>query len=390
VPILRRLQLYMLAFGCLMGAIFPVYASFFVDYKPGLRAWFVVGCLVAGVMVGVIAWVLVRQILLHRLQGMLVERLSREARTVQAMSGRALDLSHGLSRSVADQGAALARASAAADTLEAAVQKNEASVDASVKVAKASEQAGARGGEATRQVRSTIGALGESSGQMLSVLEEQQRELGKVGEIFEAVFERAKVINKIVAQTRLLALNAAIEAARAGQAGAGFAVVAHEVGVLAQSSGSTADEISSLLASTREQFASLSQRARQRMDEAAAQARAGMAGGEQAAAGCEASLGDLAQRAGEAGGLLSQISAATREQSRGLGEIAQSIHRLQGSGAQSEAAAKASEESAQSLATQAEALGQLVEDFVGLVDPDHKHGAPTELAQGGGTLLAAR
>jgi methyl-accepting chemotaxis protein len=68
-------------------------------------------------------------------------------------------------------------------------------------------------------------------------------EIQNVSDISGKINEFTSLIRDIAKQTRLLGLNASIEAARAGTAGAGFAVVSEEIGKLADSSRETVDKI---------------------------------------------------------------------------------------------------------------------------------------------------
>ncbi len=58
--ILQKLFLSFVGFGLTVAIIFPFYAEFFVDWKPGMYTWFAVGCIVAGVSIGLLNFYLVR------------------------------------------------------------------------------------------------------------------------------------------------------------------------------------------------------------------------------------------------------------------------------------------------------------------------------------------
>ncbi|MBR9828446.1 MAG: HAMP domain-containing protein [Oceanospirillales bacterium] len=196
----------------------------------------------------------------------------------------------------------------AMEQMEAATRSVAASAENTVSASDMALQESTDGAEITHQAITAISRLQQNIERATGVIQKLDSQSQNVGTVLE-------VIQKIAEQTNLLALNAAIEAARAGEQGRGFAVVADEVRTLASRTHNSTEEVNAIIATLQ----SDAKDAVAVMQEALSAAGDGV----EQVQRCNTSLTNINEEVRVINDLNHQVASAVREQS----EMASSVER---------------------------------------------------------------
>lgn len=242
-----------------------------------------------------------------------VERLRQASEAVGDASGDILDAAGRTSNHLDQQQEALEMVVSAVDQMAATVQEIAGSASRS-----ADGSAAARSAFVTMQ--DTLQHMIGRQDQLLAGLRQADGVVQALAGESQQIGSVLDVIRSIAEQTNLLALNAAIEAARAGEAGRGFAVVADEVRSLAQRTRSATDEIVAIVGT---------------LGESSAEAQTSMSGASDQARTLEhdtqavlEALGALDESLQGVHAMAFQIAAAAEQQAATTQEVNQHMHRL--------------------------------------------------------------
>ena len=232
-----------------------------------------------------------------------VRQLTSSSDRIHAIAQKAIEAASGQQMQTSSVASAM-------EQMEAATRSVEASAESTVSASDLALQESSNGTRVTETAIEAIEALKRRIEQATGVIERLDAQSQNVGGVLD-------VIQKIAEQTNLLALNAAIEAARAGEQGRGFAVVADEVRTLASRTHNSTEEINSIIGSLQVD----AQAAVDAMRHALGGAEAGV---EQVRHSAGA-LGNIAEEVRAINDMNHQVASAVREQTQMASSVEQSI-----------------------------------------------------------------
>ncbi|RZJ85063.1 MAG: HAMP domain-containing protein, partial [Massilia sp.] len=218
------------------------------------------------------------------------------------------------------QASALEETAASMEELTGTVKQNADNARQANQLAGSASEIALRGGDVVAQVVTTMASISDSSKKVVDII---------------------GVIDGIAFQTNILALNAAVEAARAGEQGRGFAVVATEVRNLAQRSAAAAKEIKGLIGDSVDKVSM----------------------GTMLVEEAGKTMGEVVSSVRRVSDIVAEISAASAEQSTGIGQVNQAIVQMDGVTQQNAALVEEAAAAAESLQQQAATLVALVGQF---------------------------
>lgn len=204
------------------------------------------------------------------------------------------------------------------------------------------------GQQVVSRARNTINQLSKDVEQVGEVIESLATHTKSIGSILD-------VIRAISEQTNLLALNAAIEAARAGEAGRGFAVVADEVRNLASRTAASTNEVQSMI----DKLQSEASRAVTAMEQSRNRSREGV----QAVDEASNSLSGISQQIASISDMNIQVAAATEEQSTVVEDINRNVTEINDITQRTAQTAQAAAQASKALNQLANRLDTLVARF---------------------------
>ncbi|MDH4320652.1 MAG: methyl-accepting chemotaxis protein [Desulfobulbaceae bacterium] len=283
------------------------------------KVWLIGAISMAFIAFAVFSSGLITRDLLKKL-GEIITTLDDGAEQVAAASNQISSTSQELAEGANQQAAGLEETSASLEEMSSMTKQNSDNAKYASTLAKDTNKIVEDASQTMAQLTSAMAAITRSSDETSKII---------------------KTIDAIAFQTNLLALNAAVEAARAGEAGAGFAVVADEVRNLAMRAAEAASDTTVLIENTVDRIKD----------------------GNTLVATSSATFTQIAESSLKVTQLVDEISAASNEQSQGVGQLNSAMSEMDKVVQQNAASAEESASASEELSAQAATLRGAVADL---------------------------
>ncbi len=282
-----------------------------------------IGMTLGAVVIGVVLTLVITRSIVKPINR-IISGLDEGADQVNDAAGQVASASQQLAEGASEQASSLEETSSALEQVAAMTRTNAANAKQASDLSGQAKTAAENGNETMAQLNVAMAAISESSNQISKII---------------------KVIEEIAFQTNLLALNAAVEAARAGEHGKGFAVVADEVRNLAQRAAQASREITGLI------------------EDSVGKVK----DGNSVAAEVGEALGAIASNVAKVADLVHGISGASEEQAQGVDQVNTAVAQMDKVTQQNAAGAEESASAAEELSAQAATVKAMVEDLATVI-----------------------
>ncbi len=297
-----------------------------------------------------------------------LERVRKAAIDVSTSAGQILVSSEEMANGATQQDQEITNTSSAVEQLTVSMKQVSNNAEASAEAARRALDAAEQG---NRAVRDTL----EGMQRIRASVQATAKKIKSLGDRSLEISEIINVINDITEQTNLLALNAAIEAARAGEAGRGFAVVADEVRKLAEHSRSATKDIAALIKAIQAE----TNEAVVVMEEGTKEVEVGARLADQAGRALDA-ISSVVRQSAE---LVQEISLASKQQVRGTEGVANAMQIISNITRQTSQGARQTARTVEQMVKLSEQLNEALSQF------RVANGAPPQIQTGKPLMVAA-
>jgi methyl-accepting chemotaxis protein len=277
-----------------------------------------------------------------------LERVRKAAIDVSSSANEILLSSEDMASGAVQQDQEITNTSSAVEELTVSMKQVSNNAEASAEAARRALDAAEQG---NRAVRDTL----EGMQRIRSSVQATAKKIKSLGDRSLEISEIINVINDITEQTNLLALNAAIEAARAGEAGRGFAVVADEVRKLAEHSRTATKDIAALIKAIQAE----TNEAVVVMEEGTKEVEVGARLADQAGKALEA-ISSVVRQSAE---LVQEISLASKQQVRGTEGVANAMQIISNITRQTSQGARQTARTVENMVKLSEQLNEALSQF---------------------------